>query len=211
MRMRAATLSGVKQPLIVQEVELDEPKANEVLVRMVASGVCHSDLHVITGDIDRPYPVILGHEGAGIVEQVGPGVTKVKPGDHVVLTYLPACGKCQWCHRGFPNMCDQGQHLRSGKMLDQTSRLHTLDGQDISNFLFVSTWAEYSVVPELSVVLVPDYVPLEKACLFGCGFSTGLARRPMPCTSALERASPSWAAGGWARRPSRGHASVTRA
>jgi S-(hydroxymethyl)glutathione dehydrogenase/alcohol dehydrogenase len=135
--------------------------------------VCHSDLHVITGDLSRPFPVILGHEGAGIVEEVGEGVGKVKAGDHVVLTYLPACGKCRWCTTGQPNMCDLGALLRTGLMLDGTTRLHRTDGTPISNFLFVSTWAEYSVVPEASVVPVPDYVPLQRVCLLGCGFTTG--------------------------------------
>jgi len=173
MRMKAAVLYGVNEPLKVEEVELDPPSANEVLVKMVATGVCHSDLHVITGDLPRDFPVILGHEGAGVVEAVGEGVTLVKPGDHVVLTYLPACGKCRWCHTGQPNMCDLGALLRTGAMLDGTKRAHTGDGTDISTFLFVSTWAEYSVVPEASVVPVPEYIPLEKICLFGCGFTTG--------------------------------------
>jgi len=173
MRIKAAVLYGENEPLKVEEVELDPPSANEVLVKMAASGVCHSDLHVITGDFQREFPVILGHEGSGIVEAVGEGVTLVKPGDHVVLTYLPSCGRCRWCHTGQPNMCDLGALLRTGKYLDGTYRAHTLDGTDINNYLFVSTWAEYSVVPEASLVPVPDYIPLEHICLFGCGFTTG--------------------------------------
>jgi S-(hydroxymethyl)glutathione dehydrogenase/alcohol dehydrogenase len=140
---------------------------------MVATGVCHSDLHVVTGDLQRPFPVVLGHEGAGIIEALGPGVTAVAVGDHVVLTYLPACGKCRWCHTGQPNMCDLGALLRTGRMLDGTARLHTRDGADVSNFLFVSTWATHSVVPEASLVKVPDYIRLERVCLLGCGFTTG--------------------------------------
>jgi S-(hydroxymethyl)glutathione dehydrogenase/alcohol dehydrogenase len=173
MRMKAAVLYGVKQPLVVEEVDLDPPKAGEVLIKMVATGVCHSDLHVYTGDLPRPFPVILGHEGAGIVDGVGPGVTRFKQGDHVVLTYLPACGQCKWCHIGQPTMCDLGAKLRTGKMLDDTTRLHTKKGKDISGFLFVSTFAEYSVVPQDSLVKVADHIPLERACLFGCGFTTG--------------------------------------
>jgi S-(hydroxymethyl)glutathione dehydrogenase/alcohol dehydrogenase len=173
MRMKAAVLYGVKQPLVVEEVDLDPPKAGEVLIKMVATGVCHSDLHVYTGDLPRPFPVILGHEGAGIVDGVGPGVTRFKQGDQVVLTYLPACGQCKWCHIGQPTMCDLGAKLRTGKMLDDTTRLHTKKGQDISGFLFVSTFAEYSVVPQDSLVKVADHIPLERACLFGCGFTTG--------------------------------------
>ena len=173
MRMRAAVLDGTNKEFTVEEVELDPPKAGEVLVKMVASGICHSDLHVITGDLERPFPVILGHEGAGIIEEIGEGVTSVKVGDHVILTYLPACGKCHWCHIGEPHMCDLGALLRTGMMLDGTTRHHRLDGTDIASFLFVSTWGEYSVVPEASLVVVPDYIPLEKVCLFGCGFTTG--------------------------------------
>jgi S-(hydroxymethyl)glutathione dehydrogenase/alcohol dehydrogenase len=173
MRMKAALLKAPNEPMTIEEVELDPPGAGEVLVKMTATGVCHSDLHVITGDLPRPFPVVLGHEGAGIIEAIGTGVTMVKPGDHVVLTYLPACGKCRWCHTGQPNMCDLGALLRTGKMLDGTSRMRTTDGEEISNFLFVSTWAEYSVVPEASLVPVPEHVPLEKVCLLGCGFTTG--------------------------------------
>jgi alcohol dehydrogenase (nicotinoprotein) len=173
MRMKAAVLDGPKQPFRIEELELDAPGPGEVLVRMVATGVCHSDLHVLTGDLPRPFPVVLGHEGAGIIEKTGKGVTAVKKGDHVILTYLPACGKCRWCHTGQPNMCDLGAHLRTGRMLDGTTRLHRKDGTDVSSFLFVSTWAEYSVVPEASLVKVPDYIRLERACLFGCGFTTG--------------------------------------
>lgn len=180
MRMKAAVLYGVKQPLKVEEVELDPPKQGEVLVKMVATGVCHSDLHVYTGDLPRPFPVILGHEGAGIVQGVGPGVTRFKAGDHVVLTYLPACGQCKWCHIGQPTMCDLGAKLRTGTMLDDTTRLHTKTGKDIAGFLFVSTFAEYSVVPQDSLVKVPDHVPLERACLFGCGFTTGFGAMTNP-------------------------------
>ncbi len=173
MRMKAAVLGGANEPLSVEEVELDDPKAGEVRVKMVATGVCHSDLHVVTGDLSRDFPVVLGHEGAGIIDMVGEGVTTVKPGDHVVLTYLPACGKCRWCHTGEPNMCDLGSMLRTGLMFDDTTRLHRADGTDLFGFLFVSTWAEYSVVPEASLVTVPAHVPLERVCLLGCGFTTG--------------------------------------
>ncbi len=173
MRMKAALLRAPHEPMTIEEVELDPPGAGEVLVKLSATGVCHSDLHVISGDLQRPFPVVLGHEGAGVIEAIGEGVTMVKIGDHVVLTYLPACGKCRWCHTGQPNMCDLGALLRTGKMLDGTSRMHTPDGEEISNFLFVSTWAEYTVVPEASLVPVPEHVPLEKVCLLGCGFTTG--------------------------------------
>jgi S-(hydroxymethyl)glutathione dehydrogenase/alcohol dehydrogenase len=131
-------------------------------------------VHYYTGDVPRELPIILGHEGAGIVQEVGPGVTRVKPGDHVVLTFLPSCGKCRWCHSGEPNMCDLGQYLRNGKALDQTYRYHfAKTGKDLNTFLWVSTYAEYSVVPEASIVKAPEWLPLEKLCLLGCGFTTG--------------------------------------
>jgi S-(hydroxymethyl)glutathione dehydrogenase/alcohol dehydrogenase len=174
MRMKAAVLWDVKQPLTIEEIELDPPKEGETLIKMVATGVCHSDVHYWTGDVPREKPIILGHEGAGIVEAVGPGVTRVKPGDHVVLTFLPSCGKCRWCHTGEPVMCDLGQWLRTGKYIDGTHRHHIVrTGQPASVFLFVSTYAEYSVVPEASLVKVPEWLPLEKLCLLGCGFTTG--------------------------------------
>jgi S-(hydroxymethyl)glutathione dehydrogenase/alcohol dehydrogenase len=174
MRMKAAVLYEVRKPLVVEEIELDPPKAFEVLVKLSATGVCHSDVHYYTGDTERELPVILGHEGAGIVAEVGPGVTSVQPGDHVVLTFLPSCGKCKWCHMGHPNMCDLGAKLRTGRMLDDTRRHHLArDGREINSFLFVSTFAEYTVAPEASVLKVPDYLPLERLCLFSCGFTTG--------------------------------------
>ncbi|HEX7928862.1 MAG TPA: alcohol dehydrogenase catalytic domain-containing protein, partial [bacterium] len=175
MRMKAAVLWDVKKPLTIEEIELDPPTAGETLVKMVASGVCHSDVHYWTGDVPRDKPIILGHEGAGIVEAVGPGVTRVKPGDHVVLTFLPSCGKCRWCHTGEPVMCDLGAQLRTGRYIDDTYRHHLprAGGQNINSFLFVSTYAEYSVVPEASLVKAPEWLPLEKLCLLGCGFTTG--------------------------------------
>jgi len=174
MRMKAAVLYGVREPLVIEEIELDPPKAGEVLVKMAATGVCHSDLHYYTGDQTRGFPLILGHEGAGIVEAVGEGVTRVQPGDHVVLTFLPSCGKCRWCHAGEPTMCDMGGMLRTGRYEDGTFRHHRArDGQDIHCFLFVSTYGEYTIAPEASLVPVAKHLPLEKICLLGCGFTTG--------------------------------------
>jgi NDMA-dependent alcohol dehydrogenase len=173
MRMKAAVLVEAKKPLQIEELELDPPKVNEVLVKLSATGICHSDVHVYTGDMPLPGPIVLGHEGAGVVQEVGPGVTRVKPGDKVVLTFLPACGQCRWCHEGRPNLCDLGAQLLSGVMLDQTPRLHRKDRSPVRSFLFVSTWAEYTVVPDACLVKVQDEAPLDKACLFGCGFTTG--------------------------------------
>ncbi|MEE8435808.1 MAG: Zn-dependent alcohol dehydrogenase [bacterium] len=174
MRMKAAVLDGTGEKLSVEEVELDDPKAGEVRVHLTASGVCRSDIKLISGEsmLDN-FPVVLGHEGAGVVDAVGEGVASVSPGDHVILTFLPACGKCRWCHSGQPTLCDLGALLTSGRMLDGTTRLHRADGSDLSNFLFVSTWAEYTVVAEASVLKIPEHLPLEKVCLLGCGFTTG--------------------------------------
>jgi len=173
MRMKAAVLYEVRQPLVIEEVELDPPKAGEVLVKMEATGVCHSDLHYYTGDIPRDMPLVLGHEGAGVVQEVGEGVTSVQPGDHVVMSFLPSCGRCKYCQSGHPVLCELSANLRSGGLLDGTRRLHKPDGTDINHFLFVSTFAEYSVVPEASVIPMPKEAPLEKLCLLGCGFTTG--------------------------------------
>ena len=175
MKTRAAVAFGTGKPLEIADVELAGPQAGEVLVEVMATGICHTDAFTLSGDDpEGAFPAILGHEGAGIVREVGAGVTSVKPGDHVVLTFLPACGKCRWCHTGHPNKCDLGAHLRSGKMLDGTTRLHRVaDGADIHNFLFNSTFGEYSVAPEASLVPVAEHLPLEKVCLFGCGFTTG--------------------------------------
>ena len=174
MRMKAAVLYECNTPLVIEDVELDPPQAGEVLVKLVATGVCHSDVHYYTGDLPREKPLILGHEGAGIVKQVGPGVTSVAPGDHVVLTFLPSCGRCKWCHTGNPTLCDLGAKLRNGTMLDDTRRLHLArDGRDLNNFLFVSTYAEYTVTPEASVLKVAPHLPLDRICLLGCGFTTG--------------------------------------
>ncbi len=145
-------------------------------MKLVATGVCHSDVHYYTGDSVRSSerPVVLGHEGAGIVEEVGPGVDEAAPGDHVILTFLPTCRKCKWCHMGEPTLCEMGAHIRTGKMLDGTTRLHRAsDGEDIDTFLFVSTFGEYTVTHVNSIVKVPEYLPLERLCLLGCGFTTG--------------------------------------
>lgn len=174
MHMKAAVLYETNQPLVIEEIEVDPPQKGEVLVRMVATGVCRSDVSIFNGHISRNLPLILGHEGAGVVEQVGEEVSSVVPGDHVVLTFLPSCGKCRWCHTGEPTLCDLGAKLESGTMLNGTRRLRRArDGQEINNFLFVSTFAEYSVTLEASVVKVPDYLPLQRLCLLGCGFTTG--------------------------------------
>lgn len=172
MRIKAAVLYGERQPMVIEELELDPPKAGEVLVKIAASGICHTDLHRYTGHRPGITPIVLGHEGAGIVEAIGEGVTHVTVGDHVVLNFLPNCGQCRWCQTGHPVLCDLGAHLRTGKMLDGTARLHKPDGSDVHTYLFTSTFAEYSVVPGAAVIPVPKDLPLERICLLACGFTT---------------------------------------
>ncbi|HKI98100.1 MAG TPA: Zn-dependent alcohol dehydrogenase [bacterium] len=173
MKTKAAILYEPNAPLAVEQIELDPPGAGEMLVQMKATGICHSDLHCIQGDWPIPMPMVLGHEGAGVIKEVGAGVTRFQPGDHVILTFLPACGHCNWCHRGRPNLCDLGAQLLSGKLPGGETRMHTQGGDPLNHWLFVSTFAEYAVVPELSAVKVAPDVPLEKVCLLGCGATTG--------------------------------------
>ena len=157
----------------VEEIEVDEPKGAEVLVRNVASGLCHSDEHFITGDMPHGgYPWIAGHEGAGVVEAVGPEVTRVKPGDHVVFSFVAACGQCPSCADGHSNLCDNGALIMGGKMLDGTSRIRAR-GEDALIMAGLGTFAHHSVVHEWSVVKVLEDLPLDKVVLLGCGATTG--------------------------------------
>ncbi|WHX31448.1 Zn-dependent alcohol dehydrogenase [Brevibacillus agri] len=172
MKMRAAVMTGVGQPLAIQEVTLDVPKANEVLVKIAATGVCHSDLNALE-DASTPFPTILGHEGAGIVEAVGPNVTKVKPGDKVALSWVPYCGTCEFCVTGDVHLCEAAfGPMFEGTLLDGTSRL-SKEGEKIYHNSLLSTFAEYTVVPEMSCVKLPDEMPLAQASLIGCGVATG--------------------------------------
>jgi S-(hydroxymethyl)glutathione dehydrogenase/alcohol dehydrogenase len=173
MKTNVAVLYSQPGKWEVTEVDLDEPKANEVLVKMSAAGLCHSDDHLCTGDMPAMYlPMVGGHEGAGIVEAVGPNVTNVAPGDHVVLQFIPGCGRCRWCASGQQNLCDSGAMLLAGSQLDGTFRMHK-DGQNIGQMAMVSTFSEYSVVPAISCVKIPDDIPFPEACLVGCGVPTG--------------------------------------
>jgi len=173
MKTRAAVLFSQPGKWEVTEVDLDEPRANEVLVKIVAAGLCHSDDHMVTGDMPAmKLPMAGGHEGAGVVEAIGPGVTSVAPGDHVVISFIPGCGRCRWCAGGQQNLCDSGAMLLAGCQLDGTFRMHR-DGEDIGQMCLVSTFSEYTVVPSISCVKIPDDIPLEEACLVGCGVPTG--------------------------------------
>ena len=172
MKTKAAILRDVHTDWEVTELDLDPPKAGEVLLRMVAAGLCHSDEHLRTGDIPPRFPMVGGHEGAGIVEEVGPGVTRLKPGDHVVCSFLPVCGHCRWCARGQSNICDLGMYLAVGCMPDETFRFHS-GGEDVGGMCMLGTFSQWSTVSEHSCVKVADDLPLETVVLVGCGVPTG--------------------------------------
>lgn len=173
MRTRAGVLWERHGKWSVESIELDPPKAGEVLVHFVATGLCHSDEHGRNGDMPMiEIPCVGGHEGAGIVEEVGPGVVDLKPGDHVVATFVPSCGTCRWCSTGRQSLCDLGAHIMPGLMLDGTSRLHAR-GQDLRSTTMLGTFAERNVVSRQSLIKIDEDVPLNRACLLGCGVTTG--------------------------------------
>jgi alcohol dehydrogenase (nicotinoprotein) len=172
MKTRTAVIYAPGEPIRVEEIELDPSKEHEVLVRMVAAGICHSDYHIISGEPPSYLPLALGHEGAGIIEEVGPAVTNCKLGDHVVLSFIPSCGHCRYCTSGHSNMCNMGASIMMGPQLDGTFRLHG-EKSDIGQMCVVSTFSERSVVSDMSIVKVEDYYPLNRAVLVGCGVPTG--------------------------------------
>jgi NDMA-dependent alcohol dehydrogenase len=172
MKTKAAVLWGLHQKWEVEELELDGPREREVLVKLTAAGLCHSDDHLVTGDMPMNLPVVGGHEGAGVVVDVGFRVTEVEAGDHVVLSFIPACGRCRPCARGMSNLCEYGAAIMAGPQLDGTFRFHGR-GQDIGQMCVLGTFSEYTVVPISSVVNVDKDVPLDKAALVGCGVTTG--------------------------------------
>ncbi len=172
MKTRAAVLREVGSPFELVELDLDPPKAGEVLIRYVAAGLCHSDEHLRHGDIVPRFPVVGGHEGAGIIEEVGPGVTRLKPGDHVICSFLPVCGHCRWCSTGKSNLCDQGATILDGVMTDGTYRFHK-DGEDYGGMCMLGTFSEFSVISENSAIKVDDDLPLDVVVLIGCGVPTG--------------------------------------
>ena len=175
MKTRAAIAVEAGHPLVIEELDLEGPKAGEVLIRNVATGVCHTDAFTLSGeDPEGLFPAVLGHEGGAIVEEVGAGVTSVKPGDHVIPLYTPECGECNFCTSGKTNLCQkirvtQGQ----GVMPDGTSRF-SLNGEPIHHFMGTSTFSHYTVLPEISVAKINPEAPLEKVCLLGCGITTGI-------------------------------------
>jgi S-(hydroxymethyl)glutathione dehydrogenase/alcohol dehydrogenase len=172
--MLAAVLHEHNRPFAIEDVELAPPGAEEVEVRLHASGVCRSDWNTLTGATPNPLPAVLGHEGAGIVERVGERVTSVAPGDHVVLSWLPACGRCTYCAAGRPTLCDVATPaLLAGTLLDGAVRL-SLDGRPVHHYSFLSTFAERAVVPEASCVRIRPDAPMRVAALVGCAVVTGI-------------------------------------
>jgi S-(hydroxymethyl)glutathione dehydrogenase/alcohol dehydrogenase len=173
MKMNAAVLWEIGQDWCVEEVDLDPPGEGEVLVSFAASGLCHSDHHIRAGDLPGlPLPVVGGHEGSGVVEEVGPGVRDLKIGDHVVTSFLPACGRCRWCATGRQNLCDMGALIMTGTQVDGTYRRRAR-GLDVGVMSLLGTFAEYGSVAEQSLIKIDEDLPLDTACLLGCGVTTG--------------------------------------
>src|SRR5436190_17684017 len=171
---KAAILTGLEQPLEIHDVELDSPHAGEVKVRMAASGVCHSDLSIQNGTLMAMPPIVLGHEGSGIIEEVGEGVTDLKPGDHVVISWVPQCGDCYYCERDEHQLCQAADaSLASGGLLDGTPRFKWNDAP-LSQMAASGTFSEVSVIPESGAVKIPDDVDMKVAALIGCGVLTGV-------------------------------------
>jgi S-(hydroxymethyl)glutathione dehydrogenase/alcohol dehydrogenase len=176
MRVRAAVLRRMGDPLTVEQVELEPPRAGEVLVQVAAAGVCHSDVHLADGHLGRErQPIVLGHEGAGVVEAVGAGVDRVAPGDRIGFCFVASCGECARCRGGQPNLCLPANQANSrGYLLDGTTRIALADGTPVRHFLGVSCFAERCVVSAASAIPVPDALPLWQAALVGCSVVTGM-------------------------------------
>jgi len=172
VKTKAAVLWELGKNWEVVELDLDGPKQGEVLIRYVAAGLCHSDEHLRHGDIVPRFPLVGGHEGAGIVEEVGPGVSRVKPGDHVVCSFIPSCGFCRWCSTGQQNLCDLGATILDGCMPDGTYRLHSGDN-DLGAMCMIGTFSQWGTISETSCVRVDPDLDLETAVLVGCGVPTG--------------------------------------
>ncbi|SJN17239.1 S-(hydroxymethyl)glutathione dehydrogenase/class III alcohol dehydrogenase [Psychrobacter sp. JB385] len=175
IKSKAAIAWGPKQPLSIEEVDVMLPKKGEVLVKIVASGVCHTDAFTLSGeDPEGVFPAILGHEGGGIVEQIGEGVTSVQVGDHVIPLYTAECGVCKMCRSGKTNLCSAVRETQGkGLMPDGTTRFYK-DGEPIYHYMGCSTFSEYTVLPEISLAKVNKEAPLEEVCLLGCGVTTGM-------------------------------------
>ena len=175
MKVRAAVAVAAGEPLVVDEVDLEGPGAGECLVGLAATGVCHTDAFTLSGDDPEGlFPAVLGHEGAGIIEEVGPGVTSLEVGDHVIPLYTPECRQCKFCLSGKTNLCGAIRETQGrGLMPDGTSRL-SYQGKKIHHYMGTSTFAEYTVVPEIALAKIRRDAPLDKVCLLGCGVTTGI-------------------------------------
>lgn len=175
IKCKAAVAWEAGKPLSIEEVEVQPPQKGEVRVKIVATGVCHTDAFTLSGDDpEGVFPSILGHEGGGIVESVGEGVTSVKPGDHVIPLYTPECGECKFCLSGKTNLCQKIRETQGkGLMPDGTTRF-SINGKPIYHYMGTSTFSEYTVLPEISLAKVNSKAPLEEVCLLGCGVTTGM-------------------------------------
>lgn len=173
-KIRAAVLREQPGKYTVEDLELSAPKTGEMLVEMVATGLCHSDDHIRSNDLPVPnLPIILGHEGAGIVREVGPGVKDFEVGDHIVTSFIPACGICKWCAQGMQNLCNYGALILAGTQLDGTNRITDAHGESVGTMSMLGTHANWQILDEASCVKIDKDVPLEVAALVGCGVPTG--------------------------------------
>src|SRR4051794_20968832 len=185
MKSRAAVLWGINQDWKIEEIDIDPPKAGEVLVNWKAAGMCHSDEHLVAGDMVPPkevwplmgiedfFPMIGGHEGAGVVVEVGPGVTSVAVGDHVSASFVPSCGRCKMCSTGRQNLCDNGAKTFVGGMITDDTHRHFIDGKPVTLMAKVGTFSEFACVAEASLIKVDTDLPLECVALVSCGVATG--------------------------------------
>lgn len=170
---KAAILKELNGPFVIEDLQWDEPRDNELAVKVVACGICHSDWHCVNGDYPVEYPILAGHEGVGIVGKVGKNVTRVKTGDHIVMSWMASCGHCEWCIKGQGQLCDNGTHLLDGARDDGTFRVHTMDGKDCWQLSFLGAFSEYIVIPEDCCIKVDDDIPLDKVPIVGCRIQKG--------------------------------------
>jgi S-(hydroxymethyl)glutathione dehydrogenase/alcohol dehydrogenase len=187
---KGAVLKRLNQPLVVEELEWCDPGPNQLGVRIVASGVCHTDYHAVTGEYEMDLPILLGHEGVGIVEKVGENCKRVKEGDHVVLSWMPSCGHCPSCVSGFRQLCDRGANLISGHLEPDIHQIHTKDGVGVDQFSFLGCFSEYVVILEDGAEVVDKDLDLLSICIIGCRIPTGWgavvnAAKVQPGSSAL--------------------------
>ena len=174
MKFKAAVLEEVGKPLVIDELDMGALQPDDVLVRVKASGLCHTDLEVMQGSLAYPMPIVLGHEGAGVVEAVGSGVTRVRPGDHVLLSWNPHCGHCFYCERDLPILCEPfTRHQPRGHLLDGTSRMRR-DHSVVHHYSVTSTHAQLTMVPESGAIPISKEIPFDRACIIGCGVMTGV-------------------------------------